>query len=77
MAWATCTPRICTRGLCPHALLPAPPAPPPQELEEMRHECTVLLRERFQLEQCVRCAKGGREREALRGRGCAARGRST
>ncbi|GFH25807.1 uncharacterized protein HaLaN_23835 [Haematococcus lacustris] len=25
-----------------------------QELEEMRHECTVLLRERFHLEQCVR-----------------------
>eukprot|EP00798_Chlamydomonas_sp_ICE-L_P022941 gene22941-30121_t len=25
-----------------------------QELEEMRHECTVLLREQFLLEQCVR-----------------------
>lgn len=25
-----------------------------QELEELRHECTVLLRERFHLEQCVR-----------------------
>jgi hypothetical protein len=25
-----------------------------QELEEMRHECTVLLRERFHLEQCIR-----------------------
>eukprot|EP00951_Prasinocladus_malaysianus_P008406 scaffold60891_cov44-Prasinocladus_malaysianus.AAC.2 len=25
-----------------------------QELEEMRHECTALLRERFHLEQCVR-----------------------
>ena len=27
-----------------------------QELEELRHECTVLLRERFHLEQCIRCA---------------------
>ena len=27
-----------------------------QELEEMRHECALLLRERFKLEQCVRCA---------------------
>ena len=26
-----------------------------QELEEMRHECMLLLRERFHLEQCVRC----------------------
>ena len=26
-----------------------------QELEEMRLECTVLLRERFHLEQCIRC----------------------
>lgn len=25
-----------------------------QELEEMRHECTVLLRDKFQLEQCIR-----------------------
>lgn len=25
-----------------------------QELEEMRHECMLLLRERFHLEQCVR-----------------------
>ncbi|GAX80456.1 hypothetical protein CEUSTIGMA_g7895.t1 [Chlamydomonas eustigma] len=25
-----------------------------QELEEMRHECTVLLREKFHLEQCIR-----------------------
>ncbi len=25
-----------------------------QELEEMRHECMLLLRERFRLEQCVR-----------------------
>lgn len=25
-----------------------------QELEEMRHECTGLLRERFRLEQCIR-----------------------
>lgn len=25
-----------------------------QELEEMRAQCTVLLREKFQLEQCVR-----------------------
>ena len=25
-----------------------------QELEELRHECTLLLRERFSLEQCVR-----------------------
>lgn len=25
-----------------------------QELEEMRHECMRLLRERFHLEQCVR-----------------------
>ncbi len=27
-----------------------------QELEEMRHECTLLLREKFTLEQAVRCA---------------------
>ena len=27
-----------------------------QELEEMRHECMLLLRERFHLEQCVRLA---------------------
>ena len=27
-----------------------------QELEEMRHECMLLLRERFHLEQCVRSA---------------------
>ena len=27
-----------------------------QELEGMRKECTVLLRERFQLEQCIRYA---------------------
>lgn len=26
-----------------------------QELEEMRNECMQLLRERFHLEQCVRC----------------------
>lgn len=26
-----------------------------QELEELRHECMQLLRERFQLEQCIRC----------------------
>jgi hypothetical protein len=26
-----------------------------QELEEMRRECTTLLRERFHLEQCIRC----------------------
>jgi hypothetical protein len=25
-----------------------------QELEEMRHECTLLLREKFTLEQAVR-----------------------
>ena len=25
-----------------------------QELEEMRHECMQLLRERFHLEQCIR-----------------------
>lgn len=25
-----------------------------QELEELRHEATVLLRERFHLQQCVR-----------------------
>ncbi|GIL78740.1 hypothetical protein Vretimale_367 [Volvox reticuliferus] len=25
-----------------------------QELEELRHECTVLLRDKFQLEQCIR-----------------------
>lgn len=25
-----------------------------QELEEMRAECTVLLREKFALEQCIR-----------------------
>lgn len=25
-----------------------------EELEELRHECMVLLRERFQLEQCIR-----------------------
>ena len=31
-----------------------------QELEEMRHQCTVLLRDKFSLEQCVRCgARGG------------------
>lgn len=24
------------------------------ELEELRHECTLLLKERFQLEQCIR-----------------------
>jgi hypothetical protein len=33
---------------------PAWPPCPPQELEELRHECTLLLREKFQLEQCVR-----------------------
>lgn len=27
-----------------------------QELEELRHECMLLLRERFHLEQCVRSA---------------------
>lgn len=27
-----------------------------EELEELRHECMVLLRERFQLEQCIRSA---------------------
>lgn len=27
-----------------------------QELEELRNECTLLLRERFQLEQCIRCS---------------------
>ena len=27
-----------------------------EELEEIRRECTGLLRERFQLEQCIRCA---------------------
>lgn len=25
-----------------------------QELEELRHEATVLLRERFHLQQCIR-----------------------
>lgn len=29
-----------------------------QELEEMRHECMLLLRERFHLEQCVRSEPG-------------------
>jgi hypothetical protein len=27
-----------------------------QELEELRHEATVLLRERFHLQQCIRYA---------------------
>ena len=31
-----------------------------QELEEMRCECTSLLKERFKLEQCIRCAAGPR-----------------
>jgi hypothetical protein len=26
-----------------------------QELEELRHEATVLLQERFHLQQCIRC----------------------
>jgi len=26
-----------------------------QELEELRHEATVLLKERFHLQQCIRC----------------------
>ena len=26
------------------------------QLEQMRHQCLVILRERFQLEQCIRCA---------------------
>lgn len=25
-----------------------------EELEELRHQCLLLLRERFQLEQCIR-----------------------
>jgi hypothetical protein len=29
-----------------------------QELEELRHEATVLLRERFHLQQCIRCVCG-------------------
>lgn len=29
-----------------------------QELEELRHEVTVLLREKFHLEQCVRYQVG-------------------
>jgi hypothetical protein len=28
-----------------------------QELEELRHEATVLLRERFHLQQCIRCSR--------------------
>jgi hypothetical protein len=35
-------------------LTPPTPPRPSQELEELRHECTLLLREKFQLEQCVR-----------------------
>jgi hypothetical protein len=40
-----------------HATTVCHPALSSQELEEMRHECTALLRERFQLEQCVRCVE--------------------
>ena len=25
------------------------------QLEQMRHQCTLLLKDRFRLEQCVRC----------------------
>eukprot|EP00882_Tetradesmus_deserticola_P023812 GHRQ01025943.1.p2 GENE.GHRQ01025943.1~~GHRQ01025943.1.p2 ORF type:complete len:114 (-),score=38.68 GHRQ01025943.1:368-709(-) len=35
-----------------------------QELEELRHEATVLLRERFHLQQCIRYA-GGRGRRDI------------
>lgn len=30
-----------------------------QELEELRHEATVLLRERFHLQQCIRSEQLG------------------
>ena len=38
----------------PNPLPPPIPSPTLQELEEMRHECMVLLREKFHLEQCIR-----------------------
>ena len=41
-------------GGLPLPLPPPIPSPTLQELEEMRHECMVLLREKFHLEQCIR-----------------------